>query len=71
MGTISFGSIYPGSQSTQQGVNPGYSRGTAKVPTRPDFNVPVLPGVAGYLGISVPVLLALGVIGWFLIERYD
>ena len=71
MGTIAFGSIYPGGISTQQAVNPSNSTGSAKVPTRSDFNVPVLPGVANYLGVSIPVLIALGVIGWFLIERYD
>lgn len=71
MGTIAFGSIYPGSASNQQAVNPSNSSGTAKVPTRSDFEVPVLPGVAGYFGVSIPVLVALGVIGWFLIERYD
>ena len=69
-GTMAWGSIYPGSMSTQQAVNPSNAQGTAKVPTRADFANPILP-VAGYLGVSVPVLIALGVIGWFLIERYD
>lgn len=72
MSTLSGASLYPGAGiSTQQSVNPSNARGTAKVPTRSDFEVPVLPGVAGYLGISVPMLLALGVLAFWLIEKYD
>jgi hypothetical protein len=68
-GTIAFGSLYPGaSASTQQTVNAG---GSAKVPTRNDFDVPVLSGVAGAFGISVPILIAIGVLALFLIEKYD
>lgn len=69
-GTMSFGSIYGGA-STQESVNPSNATGSAKVPTRSDFDLPVLPGLAGYMGISVPMLLALGVLGWYLIEKYD
>jgi hypothetical protein len=68
-GTVSLGSIYPGSsKTTQQARNVG---GSAKVPTRTDFQVPILSDVAGYAGISIPVLIALGVLAWFLIEKYN
>jgi hypothetical protein len=71
--TFSWDSLYPGSgrPSVQEAVNPSNARGTAKVPGRGDFDLPVLPGLAGYMGISVPMLIALGVLAWYLIERYD
>ena len=70
MSTMAIGSLYPTTarMSGQESVNAG---GTAKVPTRHEFEIPVLPGVAGYFGIGLPALIALGVLGWFLIERYD
>lgn len=73
MSTMSGSSIYPGygGKSTQQAVNPANSSGSAKVPTRSDFELPVLPGVAGYFGISVPMLIAMFVVTVWLIEKYD
>ena len=71
MATMAFGNLYPGRPTTQESVNPANASGSAKVPTRGDFEIPVLPGVAGYLGISVPMLVALGVLSWYLIEKYD
>jgi hypothetical protein len=72
-GTFAWESVYPGSgrPSTQQSINPSNATGSAKVPGRADFDLPVLPGLAGYMGISVPMLIALGVLAWYLIERYD
>lgn len=67
MGTIA--SVYPGTSGGQSAVNAG--RGTAKVPTRNDFDVPVLPSLARWSGLSIPTLIAVGVLAWFLIERYD
>lgn len=68
-GTMSFSSIYGrGGESTQEARNVG---GTAKVPTRGNFEVPVMSNAASYWGISLWVLLALGVMGWWLIEAYD
>lgn len=73
MSTMSGNSIYPGGfgKSTQQSVNPSNASGTAKVPTRSDFELPVLPGVAGYFGMSVPMLIAMFVVTVWLIEKYD
>lgn len=67
MGTMA--SIYPGTYSTQQARNVG--GGSAKVPSRMDFDVPVLPSLSRYSGLSIPALVAVGVLAWFLIERYD
>jgi hypothetical protein len=68
-GTVSLGSIYPGSSATtQQTRNVG---GSAKVPTRTDFQVPILSDVSSFTGMSIPILIALGVLAWFLIERYN
>lgn len=67
MGTIA--SIYPGTAGGQAVVNAG--RGTAKVPTRNDFDIPVLPSLSAWSGLSIPTLFAVGVLAWFLIERYD
>lgn len=71
MSTMAFGSLYPGRPSQQETRNPSNAHGTAKTPGGGDFNIPILPGVAGYLNISLPTLLALGVLAWFLIEKYD
>lgn len=74
MGTMAFGNMYPSfgsSKTTQESVNPVNATGSAKVPTRHDFDIPILPGIAGYVGITVPMLLAMGVLAWFLIEKYD
>lgn len=71
MGTMSSGSIYPGRPSTQETVNPANSQGSAKIPTRSDFDIPVLPSLAGFWGISVPMLIVLGVLAFYLIEKYD
>jgi hypothetical protein len=68
MGTIAIGDIYGGRSSTQESVNSG---GTAKVPTRSDFEVPVLSNIGGFFGISLPVLLAFGVLAFFLIQKYE
>lgn len=69
MGTIA--SIYPGTVTNQQARNVSDSNGSAKVPTRTDFDVPILPGLATWTGLSIPTLIAVGVLAWFLIERYD
>lgn len=74
MSTMTFGSMYPSfsrSPSTQESINPTNATGSGKVPTRPDFELPILPGIAGYVGITVPMLLMLGVLAFFLIEKYD
>lgn len=74
MGTMSWGSMYPSAgraPSTQQAVNPTNATGTAKTPGKHDFDIPILPGIAGYVGVTVPMLIALGVLAWFLIEKYD
>lgn len=69
MGTMSFSSIYGGrGESTQEARNVG---GTAKVPTRAEMDVPILPGFAAFSGTSVWVLCALGVMAWWLIEAFD
>lgn len=69
MGTMSFSSIYGGrGGSTQEQRNVG---GTAKVPTRMEGNVPILSGVATWAGVSLWVLIALGVMAFFLIEAFD
>lgn len=71
MSTMAFGSLYPGRPSQQEARSPSNSVGTAKTPGARDFNIPVLPGVAGYLNISLPTLFVLGALAWFLIEKYD
>lgn len=65
------GPIYGARSVGQQAVNPANGNGSSKVPTRNDFDVPVLSNVAGFWGISVPMLIALFAVTWFLIERYD
>jgi hypothetical protein len=67
MGTVA--SIYPGTAGGQSVTNIG--RGSAKVPTRQDFDVPLLPGLSRWSGLSIPTLIAVGFLAWFLIERYD
>lgn len=74
--TVAFGSIYPGLPSTQSGTNP--PKGTARTPSAAPSggkgaswgHVPVLPGVASGLGISVPMLVALGVLSWYMFRQY-
>ena len=68
-GTMSFGSIYGGrGPTTQEDRNVG---GSAKVPTRAEMDVPILSGMATWTGVSLWVLLALGVMAWWLIEAFD
>lgn len=74
MGTFQAESIYGNGGNTQ--VNP--ARGAAKVhnatPGDPKSgawgDVPILPGVAGSLGIPVPMLVAMGVFAWWLFRQY-
>lgn len=76
MSTMSFGSLYPGYASGQSATNA--PKGTASMPSvapgNPGSNqwgnVPVLSGVSSGLGISVPMLLALGVMAWYLFRIY-
>lgn len=69
MSTIPMGSLYPGrAGSTQEQRNVG---GGAKVPTRGEFEVPIMSGLAAWAGVSVYALLLLGVMAWWLIEAFD
>jgi hypothetical protein len=67
-GTMAMGNLYPGRASTQESVNSG---GTAKVPTRGEMDVPIFTGLASWAGVSLWVLLMMGVFGWWLLEFYD
>lgn len=69
MGTIGAGDIYAGRRSVAESVNTGGS--SAKVPTRNDFQIPVLSNVGSSFGLSLPALLVLGVIAFWLIQKYD
>lgn len=72
--TMAFGSIYPGLPGSQTATNP--PKGTARTPVATPAggsswgHVPVLPGVASGLGISVPMLVALGVLAWWMFRQY-
>lgn len=65
--------IYPGTRGTQEMVNtaPSGTMGGRKVNTNTGYDIPILPSVSAWSGFSVPVLIALGVLALFLIERYD
>lgn len=67
MGTMT--SIYPGTYNTQQARNIG--TGQMRTPTRAEFEVPVIGGLSSYTGLSIPALVAIGALAFFLIERYD
>ena len=78
-GTFGWNSLYPnkGGPSVDDKVNAklsGPSTPSAVTPggkTTSNWNVPVLSGVASGFGLSLPTLLALGAIAWFLFHEYD